>query len=329
MTCSSLKVALCTFALLTFLPSPSLRAAVEVKTEAEKVRVEIDGKLFTEYRFTGAPHVYFHPVIGPGGAKMTRAWPMEEVAGEARDHVHHRSLWYAHGSVNGVDFWSEAGSHKEPPKNVGKIVHDKVLEAKGGEKEGVLRTQQRWVAPDGTVPLTSIQTLRVYQRPDHERLFDFEVTLAAGDREVVLGDTKEGTMAIRIAESMRAKQPKGREAAGHIVSSEGLKDGKVWGQRAKWVDMYGPVNGKVLGIAMFDHPGNPRHPTRWHARDYGLFAANPFCEHDMDKSQPKGAGDFNIAAGQNATFRYRFYIHEGDTQQGKVAERFSEFATAR
>jgi hypothetical protein len=305
-------------------------ADVTIQEGPEKVRVEIDGKLFTEYCFTGAPHVYFHPLIGPGGAKMTRSWPMEEVPNEERDHPHHRSLWYAHGAVNGVDFWSEAASHKGTPKHpVGKIVHDRIVEAKGGEQEGVIVAQCKWVAPDGSVPLTSRQTFRVYDRPENERLFDFEVTLTAGEKEVVLGDTKEGTMAIRVAESMRLKQPKGRPAGGgRIVNNNGVRDGEAWGKQAAWVDYSGPVDGKVVGVAIFDHPKNPRHPTRWHVRDYGLFAVNPFCGHEMDKSIPKGAADYKLAAGESVTFRYRFLLHEGDAEQGKVAERFAEYAAA-
>ncbi|RYD66148.1 MAG: hypothetical protein EOP84_31365, partial [Verrucomicrobiaceae bacterium] len=304
--------------------------AVDIKEQDGKVRVEINGELFTEYHHTtAAPHVYYYPVIGPGGLPMTRSWPMAEAPNEERDHPHHRSIWYSHGAVNGIDFWSETASHGNKPAKqpVGKIIHEKILEAKGGEKEGVISAQLKWEAPDGSVPLTSVQTLRVYDRPANERLFDIEVTLKAGEKDVILGDTKEGTMGMRIAESMRLKQPKGKTGEGHMLSSEGDKDGAVWGKRAAWVDYWGPVQGKTLGVAMMDHPKNPRHPTRWHARDYGLFAANPFAEHEMNKSQPKDAGDFKIPAGESVNFKYRFYLHEGDAAQAKVAERFQEFSS--
>jgi hypothetical protein len=308
------------------LAATSASAAVDVKTLDDRVRIEIDGKLFTEYRMTGAPHVYYWPVIGPGGVKMTRSWPMNDVPGEEHDHLHHRSLWFAHGLVNGVDYWTEPTNRKSEPKvPFGKIEHDKVLEAKGGAEFGVLRSSQKWIAPDQSTPVTSTQTLKVYSRPDSERLFDFEITLTAGDKDVVFGDTKEGMAAIRIAESMRLKGPKSTPGAGKIITSEGDIDGAAWGKRAKWVDMSGPIDDKVFGIAFMDHPKNPRYPTRWHARDYGLFAANPFCEKDMDKNQPKGAGDFTLKAGQSVTFRYRILIHEGDAAAAKVADRYQSF----
>ena len=299
---------------------------VEVKKLDDRVRVEIGGKLFTEYRFAGAPHVYYYPLIGPGGAKMTRAWPMEDAPGEEHDHPHHRSMWFSHGLVNGVDFWSEDTSHgtRKPKHPIGKIEHDRIVEVKSG-KTGVVRASQKWVAPDGSVPLTSVQTLTVHDRPETERVFDFEIALTAGAKDVLLGDTKEGTFAIRIAESMRLKGAKGQPSDGHIANSEGDADDTAWGKAAKWVDMSGPVDGKVLGIAVFDHPANLRHPTRWHARDYGLFAANPFCGREMDKTLPAGAADHTIKAGETLTLKYRVFIHEGDAAAAKVAERYGEY----
>jgi hypothetical protein len=312
---------------LTF-ASPVL-ADVTVTEKPDRVRIEINGELFTEYRHGDAPHVYYWPVIGPGGAKMTRSYPMEKVAGEETDHVHHRSLWFSHGTVNGVDFWGEMASYKGDPKHpVGKIEHVKVLAAESGKKEGVLRTEVKWSAPDGTVPLRGEQTLRVFDGGKSERVCDFEVTLIAGDKDVTFGDTKEGTAGIRIAESMRLKQAKG-EGKGTIVNSEGVEGAKAWGQHAKWVTMSGPIGDKVYSITMMDHPSNLRHPTRWHARDYGLFAANPFCEGEMDKTAAKNAGDYVLKAGGKLTFKYRIAFTEGDAAAAKAGERWKEFAGAK
>jgi Methane oxygenase PmoA len=298
--------------------------AVEVKEQADRVRVEIDGKLFTELRFTGAARPYYWPLIGPGEVKMTRAWPMEEPPGEQHDHPHHRSMWFGHGVVNGVDFWTDPAATEAEAHPVGKILHEKIIEAKSGAEFGTIKSAQKWVAPDGSQPVTSTQTLRVYERPASERLFDFEITLTAGGKDVVFGDSKEGAAAIRIAETMRLKGANG-PGQGHIVNSEGDADDQAWGKRAKWVDMSGPVGGHTLGIAFMDHPKNPRHPTRWHARDYGLVAANPFCEVEMDKNQPKGAGDFTLKAGQSIAFKYRILIHEGDAAAAQVKDRYAEF----
>ena len=132
-------------------------------------------------------------------------------------------------------------------------------------------------------------------------------------------------MAMRLAETMRLKGKVGR---GHIVNSLGVTDGDTWGKRASWCDYYGLVDGKTIGVAIFDHPANPRHPTWWHVRDYGLFAANPFGVHDFE-SKPPQTGAMAIPAGKSLTFRYRVYIHFGDEKAGRVAERYQEYVEAR
>ena len=42
---------------------------------------------------------------------MTRAYPMEDVEGEEQDHYHHRSVYTAHGLVNGYNLWDESTDH--------------------------------------------------------------------------------------------------------------------------------------------------------------------------------------------------------------------------
>lgn len=289
----------------------------------DRLRVEIGGQLFTEYFFKDVPRPYCYPVIGPGGAPMSRNWPMKDVANEAHDHNHHRSLWYAHGDINGVDFWSEGKGH-------GKTVHEKFTQIKSGQDVGWFTALDKWVAPDGKTVCTGERTLRFHS----DRRIDFDVTVKASQGPVTFGDTKEGSMSIRLNESMRLTQPpakgerKTKPGEGHIVTSAGILDDKTWGTRADWVDYYGPVNGKVVGVAIFDHPQNPRHPTWWHVRDYGLFAANPFGIHDFERNPDKTKGNLVVPAGQSVTFRYRFYFHEGDEKQGHVAERYQDYARA-
>jgi len=298
-------------------PSASQKSGVQITRLDDRLRVEIQGQLFTEYLFKDVPRPYCYPLIGPGGLPMTRNWPMKDLPDETHDHPHHRSLWFAHGSINGYDFWSEQ-------KDFGKTVHQDFLEIKSGTKVGIIRSTNNWVAADGTVACTDVRTLRIYA-PDSpgERVLDFDITLFASDGDVTFGDTKEGTMAVRLAPTLRLK---GKVGQGHIVQSTGVRDGETWGKRAAWCDYYGPVQGKIVGIAIFDHPQNPRHPTWWHVRDYGLFAANPFGQHDFEKLSDKTAGNFVIPAGKSITFRYRFYLHEGDDQQANVAAKYQQYA---
>jgi hypothetical protein len=285
----------------------------------DRLRIEINGELFTEYYFKNESRPFLYPVLGPEGLPMTRNWPMKESPDEERDHKHHRSIWFDHGEMNGVDFWSE-----EP--KAGKTVHEEFTEIKSGPETGIVRSKNKYVAGDGRIIATDDRVLRIYNRRD-ERLFDFEVTIHASNGDVTFGDTKEGMMAMRLNETMRLGPNKFNKdkPTGHIVNSEGVRDGETWGKRAAWCDYYGPVNGKIVGVAIFDHPQNPRHPTWWHVRDYGLFAANPFGLHDFEK-KPARAGDLKVSAGQSVTFRYRFYIHRGDEKEARVAERYQDYA---
>jgi hypothetical protein len=293
---------------------------VQITQLTNRLRVEINGQLFTEYFFKDVLRPYCYPLIGPGEAAMTRNWPMKDTPNEEHDHPHHRSLWFAHGAINGQDFWSEA-------KGSGKTVHDGFIEVKSGKDVGVIKERNKWVTARGEVVCTDERTLRIYNPgAAPERILDFEITLRPAGGDLTFGDTKEGTMAVRLAETMRLK---GKVGHGHIVNSAGVRDGDTWGKRANWCDYYGPVDGKIVGIAIFDDPRNPRHPTTWHVRDYGLFAANPFGLHDFEKLSDKAAGDMVVPAGKSVTFRYRFYLHEGDDRQAKVAEKYKAYVAAQ
>ncbi|HWQ93422.1 MAG TPA: PmoA family protein [Clostridia bacterium] len=292
---------------------------MKIQPAGDRIRVEVNGRLLTEYFYTNVPRPFCYPLIGPGGAPMTRNWPMQNVPDEEHDHPHHRSLWFTHGSVNGHDFWSEQGAF-------GKIVHDRFLALESGKESGLIKTRNNWIAADGRRVCTDERTLRFFNPGNkQEQVLDFEIVLHAADGAITFGDTKEGTMGVRLAETMRLK---GKTGNGHIVNSDGIRDGATWGKRAAWCDYFGSVNGKTVGLAIFDHPANPRHPTWWHVRDYGLFAANPFGQHDFEGLSDKAAGNLVVPAGQSITFRYRLYLHEGDEKQGQVARRYEQYKSA-
>lgn len=295
-------------------------AGVSLTPAADRVTVRIDGQLFTEYVFGNTPRPYCYPVLGPGGVPLTRDYPMKaDTPGEEHDHPHHRSLWFTHGQVNGTDFWSEAPGH-------GRVVHDRFLELTPGPEVGVLRSANRWLTAAGSEVCTDERTLRVYRGAADRRQMDLEIRLRAGASPVVFGDTKEGSMALRLNEQMRVRQPKGKVGAGHILTSEGATDTAAWGKRAKWCAYTGPIDGKAFTVAVFDHPQNPRYPTWWHVRDYGLFAANPFGQHDFEKAPPK-VGDLTLPAGGEAVFRYRFLFLAGAPAAPALETAFAAWAT--
>ncbi len=296
---------------------------VKVTRGDNRVAISVEGKPFTEFVYgPDVPRSFFYPVLAPDGTRLTRDFPMANTSGEEQDHPHHRSLWFAHGSVSGVDFWLEKPTS-------GKVVLVSLDETSSGES-GVIRAHHRWEAPGGKLVATDNLTVRIHAVPNG-RLLDYEITMhALEDSPLVFGDTKEGTMAVRLPLWMTMTHKfKGKEVAGqgHVVNSAGDRDVAAWGKRAAWADYFAPRDGKVYGVAIFDHPTNPRHPTWWHARDYGLFAANPFGRHDFEglKDQPH-LGDLTVPAGKSVTFKYRISVHEGDTTAAKVAEHYRAYA---
>jgi hypothetical protein len=277
---------------------------------AKKVTVFVGSEVMTEFIYNTYAKPILWPVRGPGDVPLTRDWPMKtDTAGESKDHPHHKSLTFTHGAVNGIDFWSENAK-------AGKVVTQSISKTAVDSGVALIESKNNWVAPGGKVVCSDVTTIRCGLEGD-ARFIDFEIAITASAGDVTFGDTKEGTMAIRTRPELNLEQNK--LAAGHCVNSEGVTGKGLWGQKARWVDYWAPINGKVLGVAVFDHPANLRHPTPWHAREYGLVAANPFGLHDFSKGkEPKNAGDFVLKAGQTQTWRYRFLLHPGDAQAAGV-----------
>ena len=287
------------------------QGAVALKQTDTAVEVTVDGKPFTTYRFAPTAddpkfvRPYFYPVLAEDGTALT-----SDQATTGGDHPHHRSLYVAHGDVNGADHWSLMLGDKQPRQR-----HQRFASVEGD----TIVQQLAWDGTDGKPLLNETRTLRFFAEPDGSRGVDLTVALRPeGDVPVTLGDTKEaGLCAVRVAKSM--------SDAGTIATSAGLSGEAAWGKPAAWCDFSGKVDGKPYGVAIFDHPGNPRHPTRWHVRTYGLMTANPFGLSDFDKS-PKGTGDLDLVPGTTTTFRYRVLFHPGDAKDAKIAERFATFA---
>jgi hypothetical protein len=284
---------------------------VTVNHDAEKkvIRVEIGGDLFTEFLYNHGGKPMLYPIIGPDNTGMTRSYPMKKgVKGEAEDHVHHTSLWFTHGEVNHANFWHNG---KE------KIVTDEVVKAEKEMNDVVIEAKNRWLDADGKVVCTDTTQLRLGEL-DGDRFIEYSVTIHASSGDVTFQDTKEGTMGIRTNPVLRLK---GDVAAGSAINSAGDKDGALWGKNAAWVDYWAKIDGREVGIAIFDHPSNLRHPTTWHARDYGLIAANPFGLSNFKKMK-KGTGDHTIKDGESQRFKYYFLFHKGAHEAAKIPSKY-------
>ena len=302
-----------------------LSAQVDIKRSEGRISITIGGQPFATL-FCGADTAkpYLHPLRSASGKIVTRRYPMETVPGESHDHPHHRGLWFSHGDVNGFDFWSN-----EPTQHGGKnakIVLKRIGKISGGKQSGAIDASFDWVDPQGKTLLAESRTMTFYAEPGR-RVIDFDITLTA-IRKVTFGDTKEGTFAIRLAPQL--EEPTKESLAspkrtGLMVDAEGRRgEPLVWGHRASWVDYAGEIDGEKLGIAILDHSSNPRHPTYWHSRSYGLFAANIFGLHDFLNDKTAN-GSMTVEPAKSVRFRYRVIIHPGDYQSANIAGEYAKY----
>lgn len=303
-------------------PNESDSQGVVLTETKDGLDVSIDGKPFTTYLTNAGPKPYFWPILGPTGDPVTRAYPMrEDVPGERFDHPHHRSFWFTFDRVNDNDFWSEL-------PRAGKTVHRKFNYIVSGPVFGEFQSVVDWISKEGEKVCQDVRTFRFWRNPQ-ARLFDSEIRWQATEGPLTLGDSKEGLFGFRVAGTMKVDQSrnedKSKPEGGTLLNSNGEKNDDTWGKRAEWCDYYGPVAGKIVGIAIMDHPTSFRHPTYWHSRTYGLFAANPFgiSHFTNDKNAD---GSHTIPAGEELQLRYRVYIHSGDTMQAKVAAQYAAYA---
>jgi hypothetical protein len=290
-------------------------ADVKLTQEQDAVHVTIGGKPFTTYHVgsnDGKPYVrpFFYPVRAADGTPVTA-----DQLTEGGDHPHHRSMYVAHGAVNGADHWALRGANSPKQR------HAKFNKVEGNTIEQALV----WEDKAGEPMLKENRTLRFAALPDGSRAVDFTLVFEPVDEPVTFEDTKEaGLCTIRAAKQISQK---GSVVVANATGATGEKN--IWGKPAKWCDISGKIDGKPYGIAILDHPSNPRHPSNWHVREYGLMGANVFGLHDFDKKNPKGTGDFKMEKGKPVTFKYRVIIHPGDAKSAELDEKWANFASAK
>lgn len=301
--------------------------------QERRVDVLIDGKLFTSYLY---PETIKKPVLYPlrtaSGTLVTRGFPLAPRPGERVDHPHHVGLWFNYGDVNGLDFWNNSDSiQPEKRKEYGTIRHRKVNRLINGDESATLEVSMDWLSPEGKVLLRE-DTRFVFRGSDPKqkrgyRSVDRITTLTALEEEVFLKDNKEGLMALRVSRALEQPSDKpeiftdasGRPTAVPVMNNEGvtglyrsstgLEGDAVWGTRASWVSLSGQIGAEPVTLSIFDNPANVGYPTYWHARGYGLFAANNLGQKAL--SEGKEELNFRLPAGKSVTFRHRIAIYSG------------------
>src|SRR5919198_3779480 len=316
---------------------------VTVNESAKRVDISIDGKPFTSYIWPdNVKKPVLYPIRDANGTLVTRGWPLEPRPGERVDHPHHVGLWLNYESVNGIDFWNNSTAIKtaNAPK-MGTIVHRRIVSAKSGATRGELVTESDWVLHDGKVVLEE-RTEFGFSGDATSRTIDRTSILTAQKARVLLADAKDGMLGLRVARQL--EQPSktaevftdisGRKTdvpkldntgiTGEYLTSEGKKGDDAWGTRGRWCVLSGKIGDTPVSIAILDHPRNPGYPTYWHARGYGLFAANPLGQKAF--SNGKEALNTALEPGQSATFRYRILVIDGGVTADRLDRAQKAFA---
>jgi len=312
-----------------------------VRESEQKIDVMVEGIAVASYCW---PENVYKPVIYPvrtlNGTEITRGFPLKPREGERNDHIHQVGMWLNYGNVNGFDFWGN-GSTGKKSENGGVVKHIGIDKIRDGEGEGILAISASWQDPDGR-ELLGEKTEYHFIVKDKNLIIDRITTLSATGQDVSMEDTKEGMFAIRMARQLELPSSdkaflldksgnqgteqalENRGVTGNYFSSEGVSGEAVWGTRARWMHLSGKIGNEKISVVICDHPGNPGYPTYWHARGYGLFAANPIGGKDFTDGRERV--NFSIAAGKSATFRYRTVIAGKHLVTGEINDFANNFA---
>jgi hypothetical protein len=319
-----------------------------VENKADKrLDIQVDGKPFTSYIY---PESLMKPVLYPlrtvKGTFITRGWPMDPRPGERIDHPHHVGMWLNYGDVNGLDFWNNSTDIPAEKKNsYGTIKHRKVNKMTSGDSQAELDVTVDWQKPDGSNILRE-DTKFIFSGTGEMLTVERVTKLTALTEDVSFKDNKEGVFGIRLTRELEHPSDKpelftdasGNKTAvaqlnnegvtGKYRSSEGKEGDDVWGTRGKWVNLNGIIGKEQVSLVILDHPENVGYPTYWHARGYGLFAANPLGQKEFSKG--KEVLDFKLPSGKSVTFRYKVLIQSGrHLTDDEVSDQFKKFAPGK
>ncbi len=292
----------------------------------QKITIAADGRPFTELIYTDTLEKHFlYPIYAPDGQIITRGFPFKPRPNEPTDHPHHIGLWLNYESVNGLDFWNNSYAIPADKKDkYGWIRTKKILKAKGG-KEGEIKVSATWENQKKQVLLDETTTY-LFKADENKRIID-RITILTAKQDVAMPDIKDGMLGLRVAHEleMPSKEKKtftddkgnvtivdasaDKAPSGNYITSEGITGDSVWATRAQWCMLYGKMADDIQSIVIIDHPRNPGYPTYWHARGYGLFAANPLGQKVFSKG--KETLNLSLKQGQSVAFRYRVVIASG------------------
>ena len=324
-----IRCSVCAPAIYALLPAVIFAAPVQLKQGSDRIEIIIGGRSFTTYYFNpDVAKAYLIPLQTATGKVISRPFPTGNDVSKGDSKAtsfepHQRPLYFAHGNIDGLNFWGEAAFQKyygeQSRQAYGHMTDPKIEQARSGRDSGNLRASFVLADPNNRNVGREIQQF-TFRGDERTRTIDCDFSVIASEGPLTMGDTKEGTFAIRLGADLSAP-------VGHMRNSRGGEGEKeIWGKPADWVNYYGTVSGNKVGIVVFEHPKSFRHPTTWHARAYGLLAANPFGLREFT-GDPNKDGSWTIPEGGSLKFRYRVFIYDGELSPTELRKKYSDYAS--
>ena len=298
------------------------------ETAVNRINVIIGNKPFTSFFYPDTlekPVLY--PVYAANGTIVTRGFPLNPQLGEPTDHPHHIGTWLNFENVNGLDFWNNSFAiPADKKKSYGWIKTNHNVETKDGST-GSLTYHANWTNQQNQTLLEETTRFE-FSGTDRLRIIDRTTSFTAVTDTVNFHDAKDGFLGFRLARALQiptiedkkftddkgivtvVKGTKDSIANGNYITSEGKEGDAVWSTRGRWCKVYAKMGKDSVSVVIIDHPKNPNYPTFWHARGYGLFAANPLGEKIFTNG--KSAKNLQLKKGETVVYRYRILVDNGN-----------------
>ena len=277
---------------------PAASQKVTAKIEKDQVVVNIDGKLFTCYKFAGSQkYPYFWPVNGPLSGKSITTETSEP-------YPHHHSLFFGCDRVNGGNYWQDVNER-------GQILSQGPKIAEISPQRIVLTDTCLWKQPGKEPVIEDTRRIIICAPSEKLRIIDFKITMTPlVDIEIL--KTNHSLFSARVVPELSVT------SGGTLINTEGNTSEKgTFGAASPWCDYSGTRNDLTEGIAILQNPANRWYPSKWFTRDYGFFSPTPMYWLEGDK--------LNLAKGEKLTLEYRVLVHAGDSETANVAELFNQY----
>lgn len=275
----------------------------------QQVSFRIDGREITRWHFgSWATRPFFSPLVGPeSGSSVTRIGHPG-----APDHDHHRSVWFAHAKLLGMDFWSDQGETF--------IRQQQWLAYEDADEQAAMAVKLGWHDGHDPQPLLDQELIAVVRPLDRgEFTLDLHSKFVPRADQLEFQQTNYGLLAVRVAKSLSV-----HFGGGQITGASGsVGEANLFGKPSAWMDYSGsiaiadsiPRATVIEGITFFDHPENVSFPSKWHVREDGWMGAS-VCR------------DRAVVASQDNPLRlkYRLYIHRGGADVSRADEVFDQWA---